>query len=434
MQQAVIPCDLSFFLSLCLYTPTTLARNIANSFNFVVKLGLTTAQQRSLAKMLLRNNTAYGDAQTNLTNKHRALPPPRHRSANKSPDMRYVRAGRIVKGKLVQKPISFPDPEGFHNPHSWCYRRSLLQCLLHTPAFCRFLLRPHQGCNAQSVRDCVFCALRLLANTYWNDKQNFNTGGALALLDAAIERRWSQENDVTLKDLRNRKRQSDPHEFLAKLMELLQGTEAERMRIKKLLGVKYEVRYLCPDCDTTRTREDTELGLGLSLDDPLNGKLLTEYLRQHFRRGELEGFSCQSAHCRALNKAAPPNQQEERDIIEAPQVQVIQLVRMKTSFVGGHLQESKIGERVSYDDRLELEDFSKKKVRLSYQLTGVVAHNGANLKAGHYVAAVRRRGRDGFSVISDSEVGQSGGFAEMADPMFDGRRFDAYLLVYSRLR
>lgn len=348
--------------------------------------------------------------------------------------MRYVRAGRIVKGKLVQKPISFPDPEGFNNPGQWCYRRSLLQCLLHTPAFCRFLLRPHTGCYAQSVRDCVFCALRLLANTYWNDKQNFNTAGALALLDAAIWQRWSQDNDETIKTLRDRKRQNDPHEFLVKLMELLQGTEAERKRVKRLLDVKYEVRSLCPDCDTTRTREDTEMGLGLALVNPVNGKSLTEYLRQHFRVGNLEGFQCQSAHCRALNRAKPPNQPQERDIIEAPQVLVIQLVRMRVSFVGGHLQSYKIGHRVDYDDRLELTDFSVGGKRSSYQLNGVVAHSGTSLKAGHYVAAVRRRGRDGFSVISDSEVGQSGGFAEMADPMFDGRRFDAYLLVYSRLR
>jgi len=72
---------------------------------------------------------------------------------------------------------------------------------------------------------------------------------------------------------------------------------------------------------------------------------------------------------------------------------------------------------------------------MSYQLTGVVAHDGESLGVGHYVAAVRRRGRDGFSVISDDRVGQpqGGGFEEMSDPIFGTERFDPYLLVYTRL-
>lgn len=429
MQHSVIPCDPILVLLLFVYTPMHLATSIATCFRSVVKPGFTTAQELSLSKMKLRGGKVYA-----MNANNPAPPRQRRRSSNKAPDMRYVRAGRIFKGKRVARPLEFPDPEGMDNPGMWCYRRSLLQCLLHTPAFCRFMLREHPGCTVQNAVDCVFCALRLLVNVYWNDKRNFSTDIALDVLDQALERRWAQDEDFALVGLRDRNVQSDPHEFLNKLTESLRSTPAENERIDRTFGVKYMLRSICVECDTTIANEDQEVGLGLPLSNRVNDKELTKYLSEHFNESMRHGFRCDSDHC--LNLNMPPMEQPEgRRIVQPPQILVIQLRRFEYRDVGNGFEALKVHDRVRYADRLELGEWSEGGARMSYQLNGVVAHRGKSLNVGHYVAAVRRRGRDGFSVINDSIVGQwqGGGFAEMVAPRVEDRDFDPYLLVYTRV-
>ena len=80
----------------------TLARNIARCFRFVVKLGFTTAQELFLSKMELRGGKVY------TMNPNNPIPPTRHRSSNKAPDMRYVRVECVFRAlRLLANAVSY---------------------------------------------------------------------------------------------------------------------------------------------------------------------------------------------------------------------------------------------------------------------------------------------------------------------------------------
>jgi ubiquitin C-terminal hydrolase len=60
--------------------------------------------------------------------------------------------------------------KGLENPNYLCYRNAVLQCLLHTPEFYRYLDR--QDRCATPGDNCVFCALRGLARQYWSNGED----------------------------------------------------------------------------------------------------------------------------------------------------------------------------------------------------------------------------------------------------------------------
>jgi ubiquitin C-terminal hydrolase len=79
------------------------------------------------------------------------------------------------------------------NPGLLCYRNAVLQCLLHTPEFYRYLDRqdrcPTPGDN------CVFCALRGLAREYWSNGEDER------LHSARDKRRQTDRRDRALDNL-----------------------------------------------------------------------------------------------------------------------------------------------------------------------------------------------------------------------------------------
>lgn len=167
---------------------------------------------------------------------------------------------------------------------------------------------------------------------------------------------------------------------------------------------------------------DDEIGMTLPLSNCYDGKELTAYLWEHFDDGELRGVTCDSDECTEMG-IVPMTRTEIRRIENAPEILVIHLVRF--DFVNG--QAIKFREPVEYDELLDMSQWSDRNESLVYAFDGVVAHSGDTADQGHYIAAVRHRGKGGgFSVVSDSSVCQDrgGDFAKMTDPTVLGGIFE----------
>ena len=203
----------------------------------------------------------------------------------------------------------------------------------------------------------------------------------------------------------------------------------DRSRIDSLFSVDVRVHSRCPFCGRDHNQTDREHGLCLTLSNHSDGKSLVDYLEDHFN-GEIQtGYRCPSKRC---GRIAAERKLTKR-MFTAPQVLVIQLSRFEYSPL---LQQVvKIHDRVDFEEELDLTAWTRSGVPLSYQLQGVVAHAGESATSGHYVAAVRERAGDRFSVISDQIVGQwrGGSFEEMKRPRTEETSFDPYLLVYNKL-
>ena len=116
------------------------------------------------------------------------------------------------------------------------------------------------------------------------------------------------------------------------------------------------------------------------------------YIQKYFAKETLEGVECDSDACEILDDVY---QKGDRDrftkIVGGPEILVIQLVRMRSDDYGNS---EKVMDRVKLSQRLDLSAYSDGS--LSYQLNGVVAHEGDTLAGGHYVAMVRPQKGNGF--------------------------------------
>ena len=127
--------------------------------------------------------------------------------------------------------------QGLYNPGNLCYRRSVLQALLHLPAFTHWIgdnhshLRPAEAqksrAQASFIRKsssdlpCLACALRRLCFAYWNKSLQGNLKQALrdfdrtvAALGPSATPKWSATGSLT---------QADAHEFLYWIIQVLEN-------------------------------------------------------------------------------------------------------------------------------------------------------------------------------------------------------------------
>lgn len=136
---------------------------------------------------------------------------------------------KVVHGRTSKHwpaAITHTRPKGLHNPLNFCYRRSMLQCLLNTPVVYNYLGNMHPKCR-KIERECVVCALQALMSKYWHDRSPTNfpmaRGGAVTVLDRAVKHccvgkdafsRWAQGVE-----------QGDPHDYLMYLLRQLEGRQ-----------------------------------------------------------------------------------------------------------------------------------------------------------------------------------------------------------------
>lgn len=127
--------------------------------------------------------------------------------------------------------------QGLSNPGNLCYRRSVLQALLHLPTFVHWIGGNHvhvklsepqrSGGKKHSLQiksstsACLACALRSLSYEYWHNNSKGTLRQALRDFDRAVSAigpnstpRWSATGSLT---------QADAHEFLYWMLQVLEN-------------------------------------------------------------------------------------------------------------------------------------------------------------------------------------------------------------------
>lgn len=193
-----------------------------------------------------------------------------------------------------------------------------------------------------------------------------------------------------------------------------------RLRVKKA--------WVCGDCDAVHVNSEKEIGLSLGMPDNENKRRgLHWYLENHFATETISGLECHSAACKVMEDVYMRGDREiTSKIVGGPEILVIQLKRMRQNEFGGF---DKVMDRVKYPERLDLSNHSDGS--LSYQLNGVVAHNGVTLEGGHYVAIVRSQRGDGFVICNDKEIDDTKTKRQVLAQV-NGTEFQSYLLIYQK--
>lgn len=141
-----------------------------------------------------------------------------------------VLSGRVTKRPQTRSLTRFPSsvtetrPQGLYNPQNYCYRRAILQCLLHLPSLYKHFDSTHEDCDASKGK-CLPCALKTLFRVYWHDRSQTHfrngPGGVVSKLDAALKRSIISTDDEDRRRILGSTEQSDAHEFLHVLKEKL---------------------------------------------------------------------------------------------------------------------------------------------------------------------------------------------------------------------
>ena len=195
--------------------------------------------------------------------------------------------------------------------------------------------------------------------------------------------------------------------------------------MNRLFHLRTKITWTCEDCHTVHVRRAKEPGINLKMPENPTEPTLEHYLDRHFEDATAEGLKCRTTAC----KGRARDREASTIIVGGPEILVIQIARMSYKQVKGSWRAVKVKDEVEYDDRLDLSDYSNG--RLSYQLNGVVAHNGNSLTSGHYVSMVRSQKGDGFVICNDDNTDDSK-TKEQVLSMAEGKSFQSYLLIYQK--
>lgn len=122
------------------------------------------------------------------------------------------------------------EPVGLSNPRAYCYRLSLLQCLVHLPALYNEIVQQnlHAECDI-SNEACIACAFKEFLFQYWNscEKANFprgRKGDALHTLHKAAN---ACDPRNTFHEFANDWEHGDPWTFFTYLFDQIKETDEE---------------------------------------------------------------------------------------------------------------------------------------------------------------------------------------------------------------
>ncbi|KAM0714074.1 hypothetical protein Q7P37_011038 [Cladosporium fusiforme] len=323
--------------------------------------------------------------------------------------------GKCVKGR-IQKTWPKGGPgrptnsaiKGLHNPENMCYRRSVLQCLIHTPLFCNYLCR-QDNCKGTDGEECVFCTLRNLAVMYWTENDDDERQKATDKFDLAIQEhhKWYSLQQQPFADEGNE--QYDAHEFLLGLLQMLNdidssyGANKFAPAIPKLFDLTVDQSWKCQDCGQVHGQGPSQhRGIdGVSMANP-NDNWIEDFLHGHFREQEIEGLGCNSPACKGKREI----RRKRLVITSPPEILVVQLNRF--TFNRKKMRVEKLKKRVWYDERLDLTGHTNSQEKLEYQLHGVVLHEGGSTGSGHYTAALKCQDGEKTGTANAKYVRQDG--------------------------
>jgi len=305
---------------------------------------------------------AISDSATNGKPQVKASIPPKAKAAATPSGITKTWPARVGTAKV----------RGLHNPHQWCYRRSLLQAMFCVPQFFN-LLNLHTNCKFQS---CVSCALGRAVQSYQLGSKDLDR--SISTLDASIKA-TGRKSDPPWRAIGGT--QEDSHDFLQYLL----GTVEKAAGISKsgfsdTYHVAHQSIWTCDRCKKTHTHID-QPSYSLSLPiSPSNGRpaTLSSCLQNYHHEPRL------TIRCDGCKSNIPRTR--TRLIRHAPGALYIQLGRFGYTARGGTGKNRKA---VNFPERFDLAEWCVDRTQpAKYRLTAVVAHGG-NLRMGHYKAYVR---------------------------------------------
>jgi uncharacterized UBP type Zn finger protein len=360
-----------------------------------------------------------------------------------------------------------PFSKGLQNPGNFCYRNAMLQALLHTPAFYRYLGLMHKECYLKHEA-CVVCALQFLARDYWSIPAynegpytgNSTLDGPEFTLNSFNQAcRANLPQDQELKRDFVREDQSEASDFLRYLLDQVKDKELQTdgTTFRKTFELEYNVRWICLDCEEVYDGHHSGgpvLPVKISGEyDQGEGLPLRTYLdRNHNDRQERR---CESEECKRIGRPGATGDGIFRTvktrITHSPDILIVWITRFwqdPTNNYEGH----KILLDIEFEEQLDLGHLTADRAPLRYRLDGVVAHRGPDLRHGHYISAVRKvngEDDDEFHTIDDDRrlrQHRGGDFQEMRYPASEqtnaaAERMDKYaedafwptILVYSKV-
>ncbi|KAL9614116.1 MAG: hypothetical protein Q9167_001401 [Letrouitia subvulpina] len=267
-------------------------------------------------------------------------------------------------------------PIGFQNPNVRCYQNSLLQALLHSSTFVRWL-RLHQE-ERCSVRSCVACALGKLATTYWDGSKTSRQIEALikkfmSATEKAGSFPWGKDRHDE---------QQDAHEYYLWLVNtMMEQLPNDAEKLQGMFGIVRSLETECTKCHHKDHRPETELHIVVNCNDggSLAAKLQSAGV---FGEEEIAGVRCDSESCqdRVVEKRRCTT------IVGGPDLLCTQIARFQYDRIQGTL--AKTNHHISFHENLDLSPFVETHAPLTYRLIAVVYHAGS-LDTGHYVSATR---------------------------------------------
>ncbi|PAA83501.1 hypothetical protein BOX15_Mlig003458g2 [Macrostomum lignano] len=299
---------------------------------------------------------------------------------------------KLFSYKLVQLQHSYTGlPFGFTNEGNYCYMISVLQSLLHTPAFINFVLSSHVStCRIVPSVD-KWCAVCEFVRYY----KRYSCGPGSACYPRAFMNRLS-----AISPTMRLNRQEDAHEFLRGLLDYMEsnclhgytGAESKRASnpIRVLFCGKLKSSVLCSKCGAQSQTFDDFMDLSLCIQSSNN---LIDCL-QRFVSADLlkdsNAYKCEKCRTKVTAK-------KSFSIAVGPPILTIQLNR----FQWGH--NSKISRFVEFPLSLDLRPFMSKRGRpVQYDLYSVVIHHGASTKFGHYYCYAKRN--EAWWCLNDASV------------------------------
>ncbi|KAK9457159.1 hypothetical protein V1511DRAFT_152951 [Dipodascopsis uninucleata] len=307
----------------------------------------------------------------------------------------------------------YVNPPGLINNGVTCYMNSVLQVLLHVPAMVEYLLRMHKN-DCTKNESCVMCAFQKLTEECYSDGRK-----ARGPIYPRIILKKMRANGSKLSE----HRQEDAHEFLRQFIDALQLSVApkhlkepvkETSVIHRIFGGRFRQQIRCKSCNYPSNTYQP--ALDIPLDIRRNGTVQTA-LKRFFASEELSkvrGNAYKCERCKTFVDA------EKRTLIyDAPEYLTLHLKRFDFTFRGT----SKIQGKIQYPKNLELSSYSTKKEVLSYELIGVIVHQGRRASSGHYISFVKQS--NGLWACYNDEIVDSVSEKRVLDQ-------EAYILVYAR--
>ncbi|KAK7539855.1 uncharacterized protein J3D65DRAFT_300544 [Phyllosticta citribraziliensis] len=361
----------------------------------------------------------------------------------------------------------WPNPNvggyGLFNPGVFCYRRSVLQCLLNIPVFVTWLSthrRNHSkhcpGEIQETVKGkpritkataCFACALIGLAEAYWTPKGKQELLDATRYFDLTMKKIAFSTSTFPMgadskKDFSN---QQDANEFCLWMLNVLPThNQMDTFQYRSIFGFGMSKTWACTKCRRVSRTLAEDVHMSVSIQAGQRNRL-EACIERHLLHERMEGVYCENKQCSYYSKLEKGKKPEEgmtvnrrTSFTQLPEIMIIHLRRFTSRMVGKGKRavpkNIKIDDPVIYPPVL---DFSKylasgcEDEKARYSLSGVVLQWG-ELSFGHYLA--RTVTPKGVRQISDSSV-QSINFSDLLQP-HDKRNRDStpYVLFYTRLR